>query len=160
LAIYIYYWSWYYIIIIINKNKHKESTLFILTVFGLYAKIWYSDSNYNKKYPDKEAVANAYIEFAIEGNEKGLTTIAAPDHSIDEIIDNKIRIYDGYGKGDLQIEYNELPSSGWWRISIKEAMDLPDRKTTFQDEIFAQHFNNSRYLKGRWHVMLGSYNDN
>jgi len=126
-------------------NLHREKIKFLslvlviiitLTIVMVWFSQWYSDYSYNKKYPTKESVVEAYIEFAVNKDREGIISFSPPDYDVGQFIDKKIKLYDGKKPEDLQIKYESkdiVPSSNVTIEGFK--VDLNGQLVPFKDEI-------------------------
>jgi len=157
-----------------NKEKNYKIIKFlplalvvivVLTFTILWMNQWYRDYVYNKKYPDKEAVVDAYIKFMVNGNGRELKTIVAPDLVFNETYLTKSMYYTSRKPENLEVDYLLMSKQDSWEVSIDGVnVDSVGREAAFNDTISVRYIKRQRWYeysrwywkdKGRWYVILG-----
>lgn len=108
-----------------------------------------------------EAITNVYVAAAQQGDQRTLAGIAAPNHVIDQAVEEKIQLY---RMGQVRnIQLTKVPTESILSVEMRIQGDLltPDGVTKpFQDQIYLTKTRAYWFLPERWFVVLGTYSNN
>lgn len=131
---------------------------------------WYEDYTYNKKYPTKESVVEEYLNLVVKGDKEGISSISPYPGNVEQIIDEKIKLYSGKKPSDLHTKYTLVGLDHSFLVTMEELKtDSQNPQAIFVEELAVERFERldpfSSQLsdpvpldqhKGRWYVITKS----